>query len=434
MRKIIVAGAGHGGLTAAYHLAKTGYDVTVLESSNRNEMGHDWCDSFSLSDFNAANLPRIENASRSFEQKRAYWGPDCKTRVMPSPVNCYTVDRKILIEHLLAQAENAGAKIVFGAKIIEPLTNGATVCGVKFKDLSGEKIAESDLLIDSAGLYSPVRRQLPDVCGIQNEIEQKDIFYTYRVYLENKTGQELTPSYNVYMFHNNRPGIDWFVTENGVVDILVGKMGFAGKLTDEEIEEALADFKSRYSCAGDKILRGGKKCEIPISKMLPKIVCNGYAAIGDCAGMTVPLNGCGIDLSLKAGKILADTVINAKHAPYTTGVLWSYQYNYYMSCGKGMLPIAVLKDFLAKISGETVNYFINSGILCDESLQFTGSINVSRDYVVNTVKSLPPIVGLLPKMANSFKYVPLMKKINEMMPEEYDRKQIEKWQRMYSKF
>ena len=44
MKKIIVAGAGHGGLAAAALLAKQGYDVTVIEAKKRAEMGHDWHD------------------------------------------------------------------------------------------------------------------------------------------------------------------------------------------------------------------------------------------------------------------------------------------------------------------------------------------------------------------------------------------------------
>ena len=44
MKKIIVAGAGHGGIAAAALLAKQGYDVTVLEMKKRADMGHDWHD------------------------------------------------------------------------------------------------------------------------------------------------------------------------------------------------------------------------------------------------------------------------------------------------------------------------------------------------------------------------------------------------------
>ena len=38
-RKIIVAGAGHGGIVAAYYLALEGYDVTVYEKGKKGKLG-----------------------------------------------------------------------------------------------------------------------------------------------------------------------------------------------------------------------------------------------------------------------------------------------------------------------------------------------------------------------------------------------------------
>ena len=38
MKKVIVAGAGHGGIAAAALLAKEGYEVTVLEMKKRADM------------------------------------------------------------------------------------------------------------------------------------------------------------------------------------------------------------------------------------------------------------------------------------------------------------------------------------------------------------------------------------------------------------
>ena len=40
MKKILVAGAGHGGLVAAAILAKQGYDVTVYEAKKKEDLGH----------------------------------------------------------------------------------------------------------------------------------------------------------------------------------------------------------------------------------------------------------------------------------------------------------------------------------------------------------------------------------------------------------
>ena len=48
MKNILVAGAGHGGLSAAAILAKNGYNVTVLEKSRREDIGHDWHDAMDI--------------------------------------------------------------------------------------------------------------------------------------------------------------------------------------------------------------------------------------------------------------------------------------------------------------------------------------------------------------------------------------------------
>ena len=57
MKKVIVAGAGHGGLTAAYNLAKNGYDVTVIEKKKREDLGYDWDDSLSEAAFVGSGIP-----------------------------------------------------------------------------------------------------------------------------------------------------------------------------------------------------------------------------------------------------------------------------------------------------------------------------------------------------------------------------------------
>ena len=60
MKKIIVAGAGHGGLTAAALLAQSGYDVTVYEKNAREDMGYDWHDVFDVPSLVEAGLETVD--------------------------------------------------------------------------------------------------------------------------------------------------------------------------------------------------------------------------------------------------------------------------------------------------------------------------------------------------------------------------------------
>ena len=126
----------------------------------------------------------------------------------------------------------------------------------------------------------------------------------------------------------NRPGIDWTSGEKEYIDVLIGKFGAAGKLSEQDVDDALTDYRKNYPNIDYETLRGGVYADIPLSKMLPMFVCDGYAAVGDSAGMVHPLNGCGISLSMQAGKILADTVL-AANGDYNKASLWKYQYEYF---------------------------------------------------------------------------------------------------------
>ena len=55
--KILIAGAGHGGLAAAGLLAKNGAQVTVIERFPEENLGHDWTDIFDPACFQEAGIP-----------------------------------------------------------------------------------------------------------------------------------------------------------------------------------------------------------------------------------------------------------------------------------------------------------------------------------------------------------------------------------------
>lgn len=49
MSRIVVVGAGHGGLIVAAKLAKSGFDVSLYEKNKESGLGHDWEDRFDFS-------------------------------------------------------------------------------------------------------------------------------------------------------------------------------------------------------------------------------------------------------------------------------------------------------------------------------------------------------------------------------------------------
>lgn len=435
MKKIIVAGAGHGGLTAAYNLAEKGYDVTVLELQKREDIGYDWHDAMDLSAFDESGLPRPAEDMYLGGVPSGFTNPS-HTVTLKVPFEegkGIYMDRKVLVNYLINLAEEKGVKFIFGAEVQSALTEGEKVVGIRYKKEGEDILCLCDLLIDAAGMHSKVRKSLPSSCKIEREMLPRDIFFVHRVYFENTTGEILDPQYIIKLFHMNRPGIDWILTEKDRVDILIGKFGMSGELTQREIDGAIDEFKKQYSFIGDKILRGGQTCQIPLRRMLPIIVCDGYAAVGDSAGMTVPLNGSGIVLSMKAGRILADTVIKAGDKPLTKSVLWQYEYEYFQKHGKDLVMIDILKNFFTYVTGEHVDYFLEKEILTSKELDFDSEagIEITPEFILHVLSVSLPILGLVPALVKNMKFIPFIETVAKQMPRVYDEEKVDKWVKRY---
>lgn len=432
MKKILVGGAGHGGLSAAIVLAKNGYDVTVVESKIPADMGYDWHDTMPGDTFDYIGIDYPEEYEPS--NRMAYVAPDGKTKVIMPDAMRIDVDRKILISHLIKEAEKAGVKLVFGQKVISPTVAGAWVTG--FTATDGENTFEycGDLVIDACGMNSPLRRNLPSHFGIDNEFDKQHIFDVYRIYFENLTGELTAPQYIVTFFNLGKPGIDWMNTNKDFVDIIVGKFEFSGELTQEEIDATIAKYKEQFPYIGEKV-RGGTGVErIPIRRMLPLIVANGYAAVGDSAGMTVPLTGSGIALSMKAGKILADTVIDAGDNDLAVSRLWSYQYKYFTDFGKDYVLLDLFKNLFTYIDTDDINYIMEKEILTADKMAIADGfpLKIELSYLLHVASVALPLAPMVPALLKCFKLLPLMPVAMKSIPEKYDAQKVHEWTKLYN--
>ncbi len=438
MKKILVAGAGHGGISAAINLARKGYDVTVVEKQKREEMGYDWEDAIELSAFDFAEIERPDESIYIKSHHMAYMSPNGEHIVrMPYDKGIgrrVHMERKGLTKHMLNEAEKAGVKLIFETEIIAPVFERSFVKGMKIKDGDNEVILESDLLIDAAGLNSPVRSKLPPAFGIVNQFEDKNIFNAYRIYFDNTAGTITDPPYNVTFFHMDKPGISWTITDEKFVDIIVGKFQMKGKLTMEEVNASIDDFRSRYPYIGEKVLRGGEKIEsIPISRMVPKIITNGYAAVGDSAGMTIPLSGSGLVLSIMAGKYLADCVLNIGEGEFTEKNLWPYEYNYFQEQGRRYLMLDIFKNFLTNVNADQLNYILKKKILTADQFSVADGapFKLPIKQLIHIIVNALPLLPMVPPLIGALSSLIMIPVAAKTMPKEYDENKFRKWEKLY---
>lgn len=432
MKKIIVAGAGHGGLTAAYNLARRGFDVTVFEKGEREGLGYDWHDCLDYTAFDNSDMPRPPDELIRSRVPSGFENPSSTVKLcIPFDTEGFMMDRKELLAYLIGKAEEVGVKFVFGADIDRTLLDGLSICGIRYKKDNAVSEEKADMVIDACGMNSPLRMSLPPCFGIRNSFEAKETFHVYRVYYDNLTGELTDPQYLIGLFHTGKPGIDWVLSEEDSIDILVGKFGTAGELTDGEIEESVNAYKKEYPFIGDKILRGGQKGIIPLSKMLPLLVADGYALVGDSAGMTVPLNGSGIVLSMRAGKILADKICSDTEKPFSKENLWKYQYEYFQTLGKDLVTIDILKNFFTTCKGKDVDYFLEKKILTAEQLDFHKGINLTARYFLHVASVALPLVRLLSPLVSNLKSIPMIDSVADTMPVEYSKEAVDAWIEKY---
>lgn len=436
MKNILVAGAGHGGLSAAAILAKNGYNVTVLEKSSRDSIGHDWHDAMDIPAFRFADIPIPPEDKFRRGLHMCYFNPK-KTKKLNmdagpglSASDNIVIDRKFLINYLIDHCESCGVKFIFEATITSAVTEDNAVLGVNAVYNGEETQFLADMTIDAAGMHSPVRRSLPEHFGIQKDISDTETFEIYRVYFENTEKYITDPNYSVFFFNCGKPGIDWVITEEDYMDVLIGKFG---RITDEEIETSLKDLRENYPGMGSTPVRGGVKATIPLAKTLPMLVADGYALIGDSASMTVPLNGSGIDLSLQAGKLLASAVMAAGKNNYQKEDLWQYQYRYFTLFGNSLIPISILRRFFSVVTADDVDFFLEKELLTETEIGMAGGnfSSINAPYVIDKMITALPKAKLLPDLVKTMKTLPMLPVVTSSMPMQWDDKKIQKWVEKY---
>lgn len=436
-KKIIVAGAGHGGIPAAAQLSKAGFDVTVYERSLQGELGYDWTDIFDPKALAHAGMDMPSKDKYEYKTNMTFFGPSERVGIrqnVPDDPNEKEIkmERSDIYDHLINYALKCGVKFEYGVNITAPIIQGNRVVGIKTDkgDVFG------DMVIDSCGCESAVRANLPDYCGIQKHPRRFEKFYVYRAFYDLPVDYEsVVDRYKVMLLPEGKLGIGWIAAEKEYSDLLIGRFD---PLDMEEVQRTADSYRKSNPQLGTTLCRGGQFVEIPVRQPLSVMVADGYAAIGDAAFMTVPIIGSGIGNSIKASKILAETIIKDKTETYSAQTLWDYQRGYYKILGAGLAPLASVKLIITKITPDELDYIIDNGILTDKEMTITANSTSLWSFLHFDVK-------MLSRGAKLFKNRALTKKVSKIisdaakatvaayikMPKKYSRNAVQKWAKSY---
>lgn len=424
-KKVIVAGAGHGGLVAAALLSREGFDVTLFEKQRREDMGYDWNDCMNPAVFDRLEIPRPSDEELEPFSGMNYLSPDCSRIVFDHRNNKVSSlgERKAILRHLIAFAEQNGAKFRFGVTVGQAVMEEDRVVGLE----TSEGQIACDLLIDACGMDSPVRQSLPESFGILRQFADRDTLYTYRAFYERTNRNRSFPKFTCCFYHNGVQSLDWMITEEEYVDVLITSFG---GIDEEIIQNGVADFRRLHSGFGTAIVRGGQVSKIPVCRTLPVFVADGYAAVGDSAAMVEPLSGSGITRSVEAGAILAQVAAKAQNN-FTKADLWEYETLYFEKWLKGILRDDATRMLMLSMTFDQLNaMFLKKVITAKELCGDETPPHDMRNKALGVLSTPGVVSGLLHYSARMNK----VDKLCEQFPREYDEKKVRRWADAYARF
>lgn len=424
--KIAVIGAGQGGLYAAALLAEKGFDVTVYEKEKEDAIGIDWFDGVSTKLFNDLGIEVPADSFKGHPVSFIGPGSDKPLYIWTTEDGMdWSVNRHSFTKQLIAEARSKGAEVIFDTVVDGLLFRNSFVAGI----VIGKKEIEADLVIDSSGMFSPFRQSLPVRAQITPMPDEDDVFNVYRgIYSQSAEHPELPENrlFQMFLKYQGKKSISWCGVEpSGELNVLVGMIG---NMTNADFSELYEHLLADNPIIGSVIDGRSANCTIPVRYPLSCFSYHGYTAIGDAAFMTIPIMGSGIENSLRAAKMLAETIIEDNSVKMET--LWKYQAKYYRSVGAICFLLDWCKRGLLESDNGELRKFMESGAVRDEDIKAVMSGNIGdiplSEWIRKPGKFLAShafLGGVLKYAAKGLKAAAVALSI----PKEYDAVKVNQW-------
>ncbi len=385
---VIVVGAGTGGAIAARFLAKSGVDVCLIDSKQKNQIGNKICgDAVGNDIFNYLKIPPPKNEELSCHIKGAkLYSPNLKksiTLVDPKQAG-YIINRLEYGQRLLDEAIDAGVTQFLDKSMATDLVyKNGTVNGLKVKLENKESIEfKAKIIIDGSGFYSTLRKKVNSSL-IEKNISKEDSILCYREIIEfSKSDQKVQdPEYITIILDQKKApgGYIWYFPKNeNSLNIGLGVfMDCKGKVKDLYQKNVYQEF---IKTSEVKILSSGGGV-VPVRRPLWSCADNAIMLIGDAACQVNPLHGGGIDSSMRAGFHAANSAVHAlENENYSINELWDYNYNVMSSFGAEFASLDLLRIVLQYLSNDDINFGLERDLLTGEEIlevSSTGGLNMS---------------------------------------------------------
>jgi geranylgeranyl reductase family protein len=319
----IVVGGGPGGAATAYHFARGGARVLLVERSAypREKVCGDGLTPRAVAALDAMGLrDTYRDWSRSAGLKIHGGGVTVELpwpELSEFPSFGLARPRADFDQLLARHAEKAGATLWDRTEAVGPLVEHGLVQGVVLRrededpvDLRAELVVAADgassRVAQALGLHRDERRPL-GVAVRQYVTSERDRDPWIDSYLELWRGEELLPGYG------------WvFPMADGTLNVGLGLLNTSAHFRNVNYRQLLAEWLPTVGrdwgfTAGDVVSRP-RSAPLPMAANRHPPLYRGVLFVGDAAGLINPFNGEGIDYAMESGQLAAETGLAVLHS------------------------------------------------------------------------------------------------------------------------
>jgi geranylgeranyl reductase family protein len=404
---VLVVGAGPGGSSTAYHLARHGVDVVMVDRAvfPREKVCGDGLTPRGVKALERMGVDPTEPGFTPVDGLRTY-GVDGVVIDLPWPElqdfpQLGVVRTRFDLDNLLAErAVKAGARFLQGTEATGPLMNEGWVAGAALSEDGKTTQVRARYVAAADGASSRFAAQ----AGVTRD-DSRPLGVAARRYYRIPRPQDPVLEAFVNLRDDASGGLmagyGWiFPLGDGVVNVGAGLLNTFTRFKEvsarKVLEQFLADLPPEWGISEDNAVGPVLSGPIPMGMNRQPLAVPGMLLVGDAGGLTNPFNGEGIAYALETGELAAELITDslARNRPaiaHMYPLLLRERYGRYFFLGRQWVRMLGHPRFM----GYAVRHGFPRQALMRFALTFMANLTdgkkgSARDRVVNALVSLAP--------------------------------------------